>query len=412
MTTQRLNQDQINGENHEGLKPGIIFLLAVATGVAVANTYYVQPLLHELEKTFGSDNALTSLAVTSTQIGYALGLLLLVPLGDIISRKKLTGIISAVTVASLVFSAISNSIYLFELSAIVVGLTSVITHLLIPFAADMANPVKRGKVVAKVMSGLLTGILVSRGFSGIIAQFFGWRTVYFIAAVFMAIVGILLVYFLPHENRVVKPQYSQLIISTWKLFFKEPVLQKRAFIGATTFASFSILWTSITFLLTSRPYNYSVGVVGLFSLVGLVGIAAANIAGKFVDRGKQKISTWIAAMELLLAFSILFFGKTSVIAVIAGIIVLDASTQTMQITNQGIIFSINEDARSRINASYMFCYFLGASIGSLLSGITYQKYGWSGICTLGIVCALLTMLGSIRQSIPNKNTTELIIELN
>lgn len=400
MTINKQTRNESETISSTGLSPGIIFLLALATGVAVANTYYVQPLLHELVKTFNSGNAITSLAVTATQIGYAFGLLLLVPLGDIISRKKLSGIITAVTVISLISSALAKSIYMFELSAIVVGLTSVITHLLIPFAADMANPVNRGKVVARVMSGLLTGILVSRGFSGIIAQFFGWRTVYFLASIFMATVGILLATFLPHEHRSHKPKYSDLIISTWKLFFNEPLLQRRAFIGATTFAGFSILWTSITFLLTSKPYNYSVGIVGIFSLVGLVGIAAANIAGRFVDKGKQKMSTWIAVVELFVAFLILYWGTTSVIAVIAGIVVLDASTQTMQITNQGIIFAINEKSRSRINSSYMFCYFMGASVGSLLSGLTYQRFGWRGICSLGIVCALLTALGSVKQKLP------------
>jgi predicted MFS family arabinose efflux permease len=400
MTSNSVSNKKTNNSSDVKLNTGLIFLLAVATGVAVANTYYVQPLLHELEITFKSDNIVTSLAVTATQVGYAFGLLLLVPLGDIVSRKKLAGIISSITVLSLLASAVAKSIYIFELSAIIVGLTSVITHILIPFVADMAHPSERGKSVAKVMSGLLSGILLSRGFSGVVAQFFGWRSVYFVAAVFMATIGILLALFLPREKIGHRRKYSNLISSTWQLFFSEPVLRRRAILGATTFGAFSILWTSITFLLTSYPYQYSVGIVGLFSLVGLVGILAANLAGKMVDRGKQKLSTWSAAIELLLAFIILYAGKYSIVAVIFGIIILDAATQSMQITNQGIIFTLNESARSRINSSYMFCYFLGASIGSLLSGYAYQNYGWNGVCTLGLICGLLTVVESIKQQIP------------
>jgi predicted MFS family arabinose efflux permease len=262
---------------------------------------------------------------------------------------------------------------------------------MIPFAADLAPEERRGRVVARIMTGLLLGILLARTVSGLVAQAAGWRAIYWLSAVLMVVFAAVLWRALPSEGARPHRSYRELVGSSLRLLVDEPVLRRRAWHGACAFAAFSVLWTTLAFLLSGSPYRYSNLVIGLFGLVGAGGILAANLAGKLADSSRQTLTTVVAGVLLTGSFALLWAGRTSLAFLIIGIVVLDMGTQGMQITNQAVIYALRPDARSRINSAYMVCYFLGGAAGSLSAGALYGSHGWAGVCVLGAGLGLLTL---------------------
>ncbi len=246
----------------------LVILIAVATGAVVANLYYAQPVLHLVAHDFHSGSGLTSLIITATQVGYAAGLLLVVPLGDLHPRRILVVRIFSVAAVALVACALAPNIWVFGLASIAVGTSSVAGQVMIPFAADLAPPERRGRVVARIMTGLLLGILLARTVSGLVAQLAGWRAIYWFSAAVMVVFAAILWRALPNEGARPHRAYWNLVGSSLRLLVDEPVLRRRAWHGACAFACFSVLWTSIAFLLSGAPYHYSSAVIGLFGLVG------------------------------------------------------------------------------------------------------------------------------------------------
>jgi predicted MFS family arabinose efflux permease len=362
-----------------GISRNLVTLIAVATGVVVANLYYAQPVLHLVARDFHGGSGIASLIITASQIGYAAGLLLIVPLGDLYARRVLVARIFGVAAVALVACALSPSIWIFGVASVAVGAASVAGQVMIPFAADLAPAERRGRVVARIMSGLLLGILLARTVSGLVAQLAGWRAIYWFSAVLMVAFAIMLSRTLPTESPRPHQRYASVVGSSLRLLVDEPTLRRRAWHGACGFACFSVLWTTIAFLLSGAPYHYSTDLIGLFGLVGAGGILAANMAGKLADADRSTIATLIAGVLLIGSFGILWAGRSSLAALIVGIVVLDIGTQGMQITNQAIIYALRPDARSRINSAYMVCYFIGGAVGSLLAGIIYGADGW-GAC--------------------------------
>jgi predicted MFS family arabinose efflux permease len=375
----------------EALSTRLVALIAVATGAVVANLYYAQPLLHEVARNFHSGPGATSLIITCTQVGYAAGLLLVVPLGDLHARRTLVTRILAVAVLSLVACALAPNLWLFGVASVAVGCASVAGQVMIPLAADLAPAERRGRVVARIMTGLLLGILLARTLSGLAAQLAGWRAIYWVSAALMAGFAVVLGRALPAEGPRPHRSYGHLVGSSLRLLVDEPVLRRRAWHGACAFACFSVLWTTIAFLLSGSPYHYANAAIGLFGLVGAAGVLAANLAGKLADADRHAASTLVAGLLLVGSFGLLWVGRTSLAALIAGIVVLDVGTQGMQITNQAIIYALRPDARSRINSAYMVCYFIGGATGSVLAGTVYGSRGWSGVCVLGAGFGLLTL---------------------
>jgi predicted MFS family arabinose efflux permease len=266
---------------------------------------------------------------------------------------------------------------------------------MIPFAADRAAPERRGRVVARIMTGLLLGILMARTVSGLVAQWAGWRAIYWLSAALMVLFAVLLWRALPDEHPRPHRSYGHLVGSSLRLLVDEPVLRRRAWHGACAFACFSVLWTTLAFLLSGAPYHYSNAVIGLFGLVGAAGVLAANLAGKLADADRAKASTTVAGVLLVGSFGILWFGRTSLAALLIGIVLLDVGTQGMQITNQATIYALRPDARSRINSAYMVCYFIGGAAGSIAAGSVLAARGWSGVCVLGAGLGLLTCAMSV-----------------
>ena len=382
--------EELTTRRSSELSGSLVALIAVATGAVVANLYYAQPLLHQVAHDFHSSSGPASLIITCTQVGYAAGLLLVVPLGDLYARRTLVARLFGVAVIALVGCAVAPSLWVFGLASVAVGLASVAGQVMIPFAADLAPAERRGRVVARIMTGLLLGILLARTVSGLVAQLAGWRAIYWLSAALMVVFALVLWRTLPSEGPRPHQRYRSLVGSSLRLLLNEPVLRRRAWHGACGFACFSVLWTSIAFLLAGAPYHYSNAVIGLFGLVGAGGILAANLAGKLADANRSMISTVVAGVLLTGSFGLLWLGHMSLAALIAGFVVLDVGTQGMQITNQAIIYALRPDARSRINSAYMFCYFIGGAAGSITAGVVYAAHGWSAVCLLGAAFGVLT----------------------
>ena len=377
--------------NHE-LSPALIVLMSIATGLAVASNYYAQPLLDTIARNFSLSASLAGFIVTAAQLGYAAGLLFLVPLGDMFERRRLIVSMTLLAAGGMLITASSQSLAMMILGTALTGLFSVVAQILVPLAATLASPEKRGKVVGTIMSGLLLGILLARTVAGLLANLGGWRTVFWVAAVLMALMALALWRGLPQMKSETHLNYPQLLGSVFSMFISDKILRTRAVLGCLTFANFSILWTSMAFLLAAPPFNYSDGTIGLFGLAGAAGALGARPAGGFADKGQSHLTTTFGLLLLLLSWLAIWFGHTSVLALIIGILVLDLTVQGVHITNQTVIYRIYPDARNRLTAGYMTSYFIGGAAGSLISASAWQHAGWAGVCLAGATIALVNLL--------------------
>lgn len=382
----------------QGLSPTLIVLMSVATGLAVASNYYPQPLLDTIARAFSLTPGQAGFIVTVAQLGYAAGLLFLVPLGDMFERRKLIVSMTLLSAIGLLITASSHSLAVMLLGTALTGLFSVVAQILVPLAATLATPEKRGKVVGTIMSGLLLGILLARTVAGLLADLGGWRTVYWVAAVLMTLMALALWRGLPKIKQENHLNYPQILGSVFTLFLHNKLLRTRAILGCLTFANFSILWTSMAFLLASPPFNYSESMIGLFGLAGAAGALGARPAGGLADKGKAHLTTTVGLLLLLLSWIAIWFGHASVLALIIGILVLDLTVQGVHITNQTVIYRVQPDARNRLTAGYMTSYFIGGAAGSLISAAAWQHAGWAGVCGAGAIIAVLNLLAWWRGS--------------
>ncbi|EOZ1392218.1 TPA: MFS transporter [Enterobacter hormaechei] len=376
----------------QGLSPALILLMSVATGLAVASNYYAQPLLDTIARAFDLSASSAGFIVTAAQLGYAAGLLFLVPLGDMFERRMLIVSMTLLAAGGMLITASSQSLTMMIIGTALTGLFSVVAQILVPLAATLASPEKRGKVVGTIMSGLLLGILLARTVAGLLASLGGWRTVYWVASVLMLIMALALWRGLPKVKQENHLNYPQLLASVFSLFTRDKLLRTRAILGCLTFANFSILWTSMAFLLAAPPFNYSEGVIGLFGLAGAAGALGARPAGGLADKGKSHMTTSAGLVLLLLSWAAIWYGHVSVLALIVGILVLDLTVQGVHITNQTVIYRVKPDARNRLTAGYMTSYFIGGAAGSLISASAWQHAGWTGVCAIGAIVATINLL--------------------
>ena len=376
----------------QGLSPALILLMSVATGLAVASNYYAQPLLDTIARAFNLSASSAGFIVTAAQLGYAAGLLFLVPLGDMFERRMLIVSMTLLAAGGMLITASSQSLTMMIIGTALTGLFSVVAQILVPLAATLASPEKRGKVVGTIMSGLLLGILLARTVAGLLASLGGWRTVYWVASVLMVVMALALWRGLPKVKQENHLNYPQLLASVFSLFTQDKLLRTRALLGCFTFANFSILWTSMAFLLAAPPFNYSEGVIGLFGLAGAAGALGARPAGGLADKGKSHLTTSAGLVLLLLSWAAIWYGHVSVLALIVGILVLDLTVQGVHITNQTVIYRVKPEARYRLTAGYMTSYFIGGAAGSLISASAWQHAGWSGVCAIGAIVATINLL--------------------
>jgi len=357
--------------------------MAVAAGVSVANLYYAQPLLHTLSHAFDVSTGVAGSIITVTQLGYAVGLVLLVPLGDILVRRLLMTRVLLAAVLALIAAAMSPHIVSFIVACFFVGATAVVAQVLVPFAAHLAHAPDRGRVVGRVMSGLLLGILLARVVSGFIADAFGWRAVFWMAAGLMLLLTAVLRRALPDETPQARQSYGALLMSILHLMRDEPILRQRIFYGMSVFAAFSVLWTSLPFLLSPSPYDYSDSVIGLFGLLGVAGALMASFAGHLHDHGHSRIGTGGALGLVILSYIIMGLWPYHLMAIIVGIILLDLGVQGTQILNQSAIYQLRPEARSRLTTAYMSCFFIGGAVGSAVAATAFSHFGWTGVAIAG-----------------------------
>lgn len=376
----------------QGLTPALVMLMSVATGLCVASNYYVQPLLNTIAQQFDLSVSLAGFIVTTAQLGYACGLLLLVPLGDRFERRSLIVTMILLAAAGMVIIALSHSFLILLLGTVMTGLFSVAAQILVPLAATLAEPERRGKIVGTVMSGLLLGILLARTVAGGLAQLGGWRTVYWTASLLMVVMALALWRSLPRVKQSVPMSYPQLLASIFRLYAGNRVLRTRAWTGCLSFANFSLLWTSMAFLLAGAPYHFSEGEIGLLGLVGAAGALAARQAGALADKGKAKLTTRLGLLLMLLSWAAIAWGAEQLAPLIVGILLLDLAVQAVHITNQSVIYAQMPEARNRLNAGYMTSYFMGGAAGSLLSATAYHLWGWYGVCGAGALLTVVNLL--------------------
>ncbi|MFP1893249.1 MFS transporter [Lonsdalea quercina] len=374
------------------LSPALTLLMSAATGLMVASNYYAQPLLDAIANAFMLSPNQAGFIVTTAQLSYAVGLLLLVPLGDMLERRGLIIAMSLLSAAGMLITASSSSLWMMLLGTALTGMFSVAAQVLVPLAATLASPETRGKVVGTVMSGLLLGILLARTLAGALASLGGWRLVFWVASVLMIVLSLLLWRALPRYKQDNQLNYPQLLASIFHLMMTYKPLRIRSILGGLTFANFSILWTSMAFLLSAPPYRYSEGVIGLFGLAGAAGALAATRAGRLADRGHAKTVTTVGLIVLALSWIPIAAGMHSILLLLIGILALDLTVQGVHVTNQSIIYRDMPEARNRLTSGYMTAYFIGGALGSMLSAMMFQHFGWLGVSIAGFLTSLTALV--------------------
>lgn len=388
------------------LKNSTLWVMTVATGFTIANIYYNQPLLVDIGNTYHITSAKAGQVSTTTQIGYAVGILLFVPLADMFKRKRLMLMDLAIVIFALLAAAAAPNIHVLLIACFFVGVFSHIPQLLIPMTAHLANPHERGKKIGVVMSGLLIGILLSRTLAGFICANFGWRAVFYIAAGLMVLMWMLIYFMLPEINPDYKGTYKNLMKSLWHLVRDEPTLRIAAARGALCFACFSAFWTTLSFLLKTN-FNLGSDVAGLFGLVGASGAVAAGLIGRLSDTMDAFKLTLSMIALLVLSFVIFLFSGYSMVGLIIGVIAMDMGMQASHLSNQALIFALNPSARNRINTVYMVTYFLGGAAGSYLSSHIWNAYQWTGVSIMGITLSVIALLVHLfnRKKLQQKRIT-------
>jgi predicted MFS family arabinose efflux permease len=390
--TEPLPPIQLKARQTAPLSRPVLLLFAMAAGLSVANIYCAQPLLEVLAVEFQFGKASIGSVITLTQIGYALGLFFIVPLGDRVNRRRL--VLCQISFSSValvvVYFAASKSMLL--IAMFLVGLLAVVVQVLVAFAASLALPEDRGSAVGTVTSGIVLGILLARTASGILSDLVGWRAVYLVSAVLTLLITCALFRVLPELEPPTKVSYPKLLRSVIELYLTLPILRVRAFIALFLFAAFGTLWTSLVLPLSEPPYSLSRTVIGLFGLAGMAGAVAAGRAGRLADQGFGQWTTGISLALLLVSWIFIASLHRPFVMLVIGIVLLDFAVQAVHVTNQSMIFAARPEAKSRLVAAYMFFYSIGSGLGAYASTMMYAAFHWTGVCMLG-ACFSAAALG-------------------
>lgn len=369
------------------------FLFAVTCAMAVANVYFAQPLLESMAASLSVSPGTIGIVVTATQAGYALGLLFIVPLGDLLNRKKL--ILAQMLLSSLALCAVglAQAWGMLLGAMVLVGLMAVVVQVVVAYAATLASPEQRGEAVGTVTSGVVLGILLARFVSGAVADLAGWRGVYFVSAALM--IGMALVLFRSMPASTPPPAkggYWQLLRSMFQLYLTERTLRVRGTFALLIFAAFSVLWTSMVLPLSAPALSLSHTQIGLFGLAGVAGALAAARAGRLADQGFGNRTTGVALALLTLSWLPTAFVESSLLAMIVGVVLLDFAVQAVHVTNQSLIFAARPDAQSRLVGAYMCFYSVGSGLGAIAATYTYAHFGWAAVCVLGAAISAVALV--------------------
>jgi predicted MFS family arabinose efflux permease len=378
-----------------GLSRRLILLLAVACGVAVANVYFPQAVSPLIATGLHVSPSSAAVVVTCAQLGYAGGIFLLVPLGDRLAHRRLITVLLLVTCAGLVLAGTASALPALAAASALVGAATVVPQIIIPMAAGLTAPERRGAVTGTLLSGLIGGILLARTFSGTLGQWLGWRAPYLIAAGLILLLALAMAVALPATSPSTDQRYPALLAASWRLLRTEPLLRRSCLYQALVFAGFSAAWTALALLVTGPRYHLGTPAVGVLALVGAASMFATPIAGRRTDRGGPDAVNLLCMLGAIAAAALLLTGllggAAGLVGLGAGMLLLDVAMQSGQVANQARISALRPEARARLNTAYMTCAFLGGSAGSWLGVRAYDAFGWGGVCALVAVLALLAL---------------------
>ncbi|CAM4051210.1 MFS transporter [Flavobacterium antarcticum] len=363
--------------------------MAVATGIIVANLYYCQPLIVLIASEFNVPETEAGTITYLTQAGYAIGLFFMVPLGDKIERKKQILVTTFASVLALILAAVSKSFLVLEIASLLIGITSIVPQLILPLAASLTAPERRGKVIGTIMSGLLVGILLSRTLSGFVGEWWGWRSMFWIAAGFCLILFFVIRNQFPVNKPTFEGSYGQLIQSLFSLIKTQPLLREATLINVFSFAQFGVFWTTMVLLLSEAPFNFNSATIGLFGIVGASGALAAPLVGKIGDKGSSRIVIGYGILLMLLSFIVFYFSAESIVGIVIGIILIDIGLQAIHISNQTRVYSILPEARNRMNTVFMSFSFFGTALGSAFGLLLWKIGAWEAVSLGGIALVAL-----------------------
>ncbi|HDR4909169.1 TPA: MFS transporter [Bacillus cereus] len=378
------------------ISSGLIILLATSCGIIVANLYYAQPLIGVISNVIGLSNSSAGLIVTLTQIGYVVGLLFLVPLGDIVENKKLILILLFLSAFALISMVFVKSATLLLIASFFIGLGSVAAQVLVPLVSYLSSENARGRVVGNVMSGLLLGIMLARPISSLVADIWGWSAIFALSATVIIVLAFVLSKVLPTRKPTAKTNYIVLLNSMWQLLRTTPILRRRAMYHACVFGAFSLFWTTVPLLLSSPAFHFSQTAIALYALVGITGAIAAPIGGRLADRGWTRSATGIALtvviISLLLPLIIQSSSPIGIAVLVIAAILLDMGVSANLVLSQRLIFSLSPEIRSRLNGLFMAIFFLGGAVGSFIGGWAYALGGWNLTLWIGIAFPTIALL--------------------
>lgn len=374
------------------LSSTLVLFLAFSCGAIVANIYYAQPIIELIAPSIGLSNGGASLIVSLTQIGYALGLLLLVPLADMLENRRLVLTITLVTALALVTAGYAEQPAAFLLLSLLIGVSSVSVQILVPLAAHLSPEASRGRVVGNIMSGLLLGILLARPLSSLVADFFGWRAVFFSAAVLMGVITLAVRFVMPARQPTHRTSYGALLLSLAALIRRESVLRQRSLYQALLFGAFSLFWTAVPLELT-RNHGLGQSEIALFALVGAVGALSAPLAGRLADAGYTRGATLFAIILAAVSFlPPLFVTGHAIVALAITGILLDFAVQMNMVLGQRAIYALDPHSRGRLNALYMSSIFIGGALGSAAASALYAADGWTAVAISGGLSGALALI--------------------
>lgn len=387
------------------LSKGQVLGMAVVAGISVSNIYFAQPTLHQIAESFRVPESKMGIMVGLGQVGYGAGLLTLVPLGDKVDRKKLILTLLGTLFFVLIAIGLVSNYYFIFLFSLLLGLTAVAAQVILPMAAELSGN-EKGKNVGIIFTGILVGILMARVFSGYISEWSSWKMVYYLSAGF-TIFSLAFVYFkLPSVKPTFKESYFKLISSSFYQLKRFPQLRFMALLGGIAFAVFCSFWTTLTFLLVEKPYNYSSDTIGLFGMLGIAGALVAPLIGKASDKGDSRYTQLIASVILLVGSVVIFLFPSYLISIIIAVIFIDVGVQSIQVTNVALIYRLDEKANSRINTIYMTSYFVGGALGTFIGLKCWELGGWHYVGIQLVVFSLVVLLMNLMNVIKQKKINQ------
>jgi predicted MFS family arabinose efflux permease len=374
--------------DNSGLPASTILLLSVVAAFTVANLWYNQPLLPDIARTFHATAGQAGIVAVLTQVGYAIGLLCFVPLGDALdTRRLMLALLAGVTVA-LIAAAFAPSLALLAVASFAIGLTTVVPQVAIPMAAALSPPASRGRALGQIVGALLIGVLGARVLAGFVGAAFGWRRMFVLAAAMMIVTAIAVRFWLPTRRPSTSLSYLELMQSLIPIARSQPVVRDAALLGALAFASFSAFWTTLAFRLEMPPLHYGSRVAGLFGLLGIAGAATAPIAGYLADKRSPRETVGFALAAIAISWIVLALAGHTLWGIAAGVVILDAGVQAAQVSNQARVYSLDPQLYGRLNTIYMASYFAGGALGSALASGAWDWFAWPGVCAVGLALAV------------------------